>query len=131
MILYYGYNGNGHNLYAPGFVSNLDNREACPWSLGELERLLPKDEEQVQGVYVTRKKNGWTAVSFWDRTGDSRLGSKSVFVVNTDETAKEVLKLAKGNFPSIFARLQNNHIQLKDAETNQPVQTVEASVEET
>ena len=57
-----------------------------------------------EGVCVTTKKDGWTAVDFTDNSVDTRPGSHSCFLVAADLTTEQVLALAREQWPEVFSR---------------------------
>lgn len=56
------------------------------------------------GLIHTQTKDGWTVISFADRSVDSRLGSHSTFVVEGEFTVDELLTEARKQWPQIFSR---------------------------
>lgn len=58
---------------------------------------------RVWGVHVA-KKDGWTALAVQDNSVDTRPGSHSTFVCAADITGKELLALAKEQWPEVFGR---------------------------
>lgn len=63
-----------------------------------------KDIESNLGRLQEYSENGWTAIAFWDRSGDSRPGSNSVFFVHADVTMTELLAMARAQWPALFSR---------------------------
>lgn len=57
-----------------------------------------------QGLCVTTKKDGWTAVDFTDNSVDTRPGSHSCFLCHSDISTEEVLRLAREQWPEVFGR---------------------------
>ena len=47
----------------------------------------------------------WTAVSFWDFSGDERRNSNSAFVIQEPHTFEEMCSLAQEQYPRIWNRL--------------------------
>jgi hypothetical protein len=70
----------------------------------------PEVEAQLQGHALLHYKDGWTCISFWDRSGDTRPGSNSAFIANKGGMPPEpipfdeMLKLSYKHFPKIFQR---------------------------
>lgn len=56
------------------------------------------------GLIHTQTKDGWTAISFADRSVDSRYGSHSTFVVQGEVTVADLLAGAKEQWPQVFGR---------------------------
>lgn len=100
---YFGCNGQ------PGHYLHDENMRSCrmtdtPWGNQIDTGLLDKKSAQVQGHGVVAKKDGWTALSFWDRSGDGRSGSNSAFIVDSDKTFDEIIAIAAEKFPRVLAR---------------------------
>ena len=99
----------GHYLYRRG--GRHVDYTACPWGtnldtgllISRKDKYARPDTEPTEN-YTVARKDGWTAISFWDRSGDSRPGSNSAFLVAADVSDKELLALAKAQWPDIFSR---------------------------
>ncbi len=81
-------------------------REATPFGRYPDTTLCPEGP-QYQGQAVLHQKKGWTAIGFWDRTGDTRGNSNSNFMVEGTFTFDEMCALAKEAFPGIWKRIGN------------------------
>lgn len=57
-----------------------------------------------RGAAVLHQKEGWTAIGFWDCTGDSRSGSNSNFIVHGTYTFEEMCQLAAEAYPALWKR---------------------------
>ena len=55
----------------------------------------------------------WTALAFWDYSVDERPGSNSIFIFQGKFNFKDMIKIAKDNFPDIFRRFDFEIIQEK------------------
>lgn len=104
--------GVGHYFFAPGGRRAYAIVEEVPWGFQIDGAILnPKGAAnfgipaQPEGEYVVEQKDGWTALAFWDRSGDSRPGSHSTFVIDAEVTEEEALAAARASFPEVFARL--------------------------
>jgi hypothetical protein len=98
-----GYYAAGHYLYSKH--RRADARTDTPWGYKLDGGLLEGHGNKFQDdKYVVAKLDGWTAVSFWDNSGDSRGASNSAFVVHADITGEELLKLAREQWPEVFNR---------------------------
>lgn len=75
-----------------------------PWGNQIDTGLLDKKAPQRQGEGVLVQKDGWTALSFWDRSVDGRSGSNSAFILNGTATFDEMLALANDYFPKVVGR---------------------------
>jgi hypothetical protein len=106
-VFYFGCLDNGHHLYdADGEM--MYRQIETPW--GEHpDGVLCPDERlgQLQGKALLHQKDGWTAIGFWDRTGDSRPGSNSAFMVRGTFTFDEICRLAAAQFPTVWHRIGN------------------------
>lgn len=60
---------------------------------------------QVQGRAQLTHLEGWTAISYWDRTVDARPGSNSNFLVPAYADFDQMVELATRHFPTVLARL--------------------------
>lgn len=63
-----------------------------------------KEKEEPQGVCALHYKDGWTAISFWDRTGDSRGNSNSTFFIEGTYDFEAMKKMATEQYPEIISR---------------------------
>lgn len=118
----------GHDLYWRPFSSDYNLRKKIPWSLGVLDGgLAPtlnpwtkepyKRQECPQGVTSVTYKDGWTCLSFWDRTGDQRGASNSSFLINKPVDFKEGVELARASWPQLFKRFEEAVLELKEYES--------------
>ncbi len=105
----WGHREAGHYFYAPGGRSAREAEAVNPW--GHVDgKLAPREYEGrsapecPQGVAALHHKDGWTALAFWDRTGDSRGNSNSTFLFDATLTFEEALAAARENFPALFER---------------------------
>jgi hypothetical protein len=57
-----------------------------------------------EGQALIHRKNGWTALSFWDRSVDTRGGCNSTFFAKGTYTFAEMCELAQSVFPTIWNR---------------------------
>lgn len=115
-MYYFGVNDNkglGHYLWTQdakrvdiGGPIQIDrDKKAIPWVISELDGgLAPDDPSQQHGKALLHHKDGWTALAFWDRTGDRRSGSNSVFLEQGVLTFEEILKIAEKQFSEITKR---------------------------
>lgn len=63
-----------------------------------------RGEEAAQGVALLHYKDGWTALAFWDRSGDRRGNSSSTFLFDEELGFAAALARAKAEFPTLFER---------------------------
>ena len=66
--------------------------------------LLPQEGQQIEGETTHVVINGWTVISFWDRTVDSRGNSNSAFVIYGKFSFSEAVEISKQAFPEIWNR---------------------------
>ena len=93
----------GHYLYATTGAKIYKHK--LPWKYCSLDSTLcPTDPKQPEGLAWLHHKDGWTAISFWDRSGDSRRNSNSAFLTEGTYTFTEMLDISKIQFPDIWAR---------------------------
>jgi hypothetical protein len=92
----------GHGMYEPGYCST--RRFETPFGHTPDGTLCPEGR-QVQGLARLHQKDGWTAIGFWDRTGDSRGNSNSNFIVRGTYTFDEMCKLAQEQYPELWKRI--------------------------
>lgn len=88
-----------------------ENGEEVPWRRATL--LQPWAERidgglcpgsVVNGVARFTQEHGWSALSWWDNSIDSRPGSHSTFIVQGVHTAAVILRMARERFPWVFSR---------------------------
>ena len=58
----------------------------------------------IPGRACFLQRGGYSLVCWWDRSGDTRPGSNSAFIVEGDHSADEVLRLGVKFFPRIAPR---------------------------
>lgn len=116
----------GHYYYLPG-RQKPTGPLFPPWGAygedidGKLQpRIGLTSKEAPQGVAKLHKqkaKDGvtWTALCFWDCTGDERRGSNSNFVARGDFSFEEMIALARDNFPEVMKRLDDAGIEIRKA----------------
>lgn len=69
---------------------------------------------QREGVAALEHVNGWTVLAFWDRSGDKRGSSNSVFLAEGKLTFEEMVARAQEEFPEVWERFTFN-VQLAEA----------------
>jgi hypothetical protein len=93
----------GHYWYAP---DGEQDHPTTPFGRYPDGTLCPDEKRgQVQGLVKLHQKDGWTAIGFWDRTGDSRGNSNSNFMVQGTYTFEEMCKLAAEAYPALWKRI--------------------------
>jgi len=113
-VLYYGQWGQpGHYLLDEygRTVRMAVQKSLLPWTEGQYYSLPPGFRrsgydiiEAPQGHASLHRKGGWTALAFWDRSGDHRGNSMSCFFVRGEHTFDEVVQITKERLPSLWKR---------------------------
>lgn len=116
VMLYFGPWGNvGHYFYSEEGRRIYDYPHPdVPWKQvdGALCPNCAPDEAwkrtgpEVVGDAILHHKDGWTALSFWDRTVDTRPGSNSNYFAKGEFTFEEMVELAKRRFPDRWSRMK-------------------------
>ncbi len=120
-VYYFGrWGGPGHYLWSPsGRSSGHEVERRIPWPCAEFDGRLAGDpvledprqrghwatEHQPEGHARLHHRGGWTALSFWDRSGDQRHGSSSTLVARGEFTAAEMAALFERAFPAVWRRI--------------------------
>jgi hypothetical protein len=113
---YFGYHHHsGHTFRGVGnrFVDHTEIR-LLPWQAADIDgNLQPgstprgnwrSPEVQPEGVALIHHKDGWTALSFWDRSGDGRSNSNTTFIAHGDHDFDAMVAIVKEHFPAIWQR---------------------------
>lgn len=95
-------NAKGHYFKGLHGEKEPDIAELVPWGYG-VDRSQPSE---IQGLCAVDYRDGWTLLSFADRTVDHRGGSHSSFVFEAELTAADALALAREQFPWVFDRIR-------------------------
>ncbi len=120
----------GHFLWdksLSGRSLSSEKEPSLPWNpdRGEVDGVLQHHSDEckkraycgcgssTEGKALVHHKNGWTALSFWDRSVDSRGGCNSTFFAQGDFTFDDMVQLAKVNFPSIWNRYKFSVVEVK------------------
>jgi len=100
----------GHGMYCSS-NTQADEDFRCnftfenPWSIKIDGALCPKTTEH-EGAAKISYKDGWTALSFWDRSVDYRYGSNSNFLIEGNFNFENMIKLSKIFFQEIMNRFK-------------------------
>ena len=75
--------------------------------------------------------NGFTIVSFWDRSSDKRFGSNSSFIEFGHYQFNEMIALARIAFPKLFARFdfEIRRLDVVDEKENAKKRSVDEDME--
>lgn len=103
----------GHHIRREGDQpTSLEERRAVsnftrtnPWGHGIDTALCPRDT-QAEGAAAIHYRDGWTALSFWDYTVDSRPGSHSTYLAQGDFTFEQMVEMAKQRFAERWRKMK-------------------------
>lgn len=98
----------GHSLWTPDLhrIDPLRWPGDFPWQVQDLDGgMQPTGDYQLLGVARLHHKADWTAVSFWDRSGDARFNSNGSFVAKGTHNFAEMMALAVEHFSVIVDRV--------------------------
>lgn len=102
-VLYFGFVANfGHDLRSKR--RRVDIYKDTPWGARLDGGLLECVPDNPNGKWHEFQKDGWSAVAFWDRSGDKRGASNTAFIVHDEMDGKSILELAAVQWPEVFAR---------------------------
>lgn len=73
--------------------------------------LAPKPKDKL-GIAALHHENGWTALAFWDRSGDSRGNSNSVFIAEGEHSFAAMKQIAAEHFPRLWERCKGDALVL-------------------
>lgn len=114
IVLYFGCLGHpGHYLHGPrGSTSqelaNYAHEKKLPWTAPQLDSEFLEEtiegQYQPEGIATTVWRADWSALAFWDRSGDHRHNSRSVFLVHGQWGFEDLVRFAREAFPEIWAR---------------------------
>ncbi len=120
---YFGcFENKGHYFFNEKMNKYFELDSGFPFNTGEIDTFFLKDilfKEhgksilEKQGESIITHKHGWTVLSFWDRSVDSRYGSNSNFFIKGIFTFDEMLEQCKSTFPKIFSRFKFDVVEYK------------------
>lgn|ERR1039458_2446622 len=121
-MFYFGpWESAGHFLVLEGGRSVRDDeRESFPWnenspSNGIDCQLQPgcewkngfwKHGAEVEGQALLHHRNGWTALSFWDRSVDTRGACNSTYFAEGTFSFDEIVAMARSRFPERWNKMR-------------------------
>ena len=73
------------------------------WNSTRQERGYDRRDE-AEGRAFRTCREGYTAIAFWDRTGDKRGASNTVFIAYGELTFSQLVRAAKHAWPEVWAR---------------------------
>lgn len=104
----------GHHFHGENGYLHHSAFDCCPWqpfsgTSGIDCQLQPgcyidryghwkRTDKQIEGEALIHHKNGWTALSFWDRSVDKRGGCNSTYFAEGTFTFDEMVEMAKARF---------------------------------
>jgi len=74
-----------------------------PWGCHVDGQLCSKNT--TEGLALIYHKGGWTAMSFWDYTIDTRPGSHSTYLAEGTFTFEEMVEMAKSRFAERWSKM--------------------------
>ena len=77
-----------------------------PWGLSVDGGLCPTVNQQKEGIALLHHREGWTALSFWDRTIDDRTGSSSTYLAEGEFTFEQMVEMAKSRFAQRWNKMK-------------------------
>jgi len=109
----------GHYLFKENGCSTHREEDLLPWAHqidGCLQpgcRKNPRNNQwthervadEVEGEALLHHKDGWTALSFWDRSVDTRFGCNSTYFAEGTFTFDEMVEMAKTRFSERWAKM--------------------------
>ena len=78
------------------------------------ERYDQRQRDETEGRALLTHGGGWTAVAFWDRSGDRRGASNTTFIVRGTLTFEQVIRVARHRWPSIWSRFTFEVVQVDE-----------------
>lgn len=107
----------GHYLHVPSGQAIHSTPNDFPFQRYQLldGSLLPVSKEQTEGLATFCHINGWSVISFWDRSGDGRTGSSSTFLTRGKLDFQAACDRAKEMFPSVWQRFKFEVRERSDA----------------
>lgn len=115
-VVYFGcWKDKGHYVRALSGISRYSKEEYAftdtnPWKY-EIDSGLCPTGQEIEGVCAIHHKDGWTALSYWDRSIDNRGKSNSNFFAEGIFTFNEMIEIAKKYAPTVINRLKSPLIE--------------------
>ncbi len=92
-----------HYLYLSRGDRTLPDKET-PWGFEMDAGLTPKGPREQQGHVLITHKEGWTAMSWWDRTVDTRPGCNSAVLAEGEHDFQQMKSLLKEHWQEVHDR---------------------------
>jgi hypothetical protein len=116
-MFYFGpWNGKGgHRLRdEQGFMVLQQHRVGVPWNDWHIDgKLQPDLAMQPEGKAAMHWKDGWTALSFWDRSIDGQMMSSSTYLAQGTFTFEEMVELARTRFAERWNKMKFQVVEAK------------------
>jgi len=94
----YGHTGDKLAREAAAALGVADLDTTLCWNAGSRQR------DEIEGRALLTQRGGWTALAFWDHSGDTRPGSNTAFLVRGALTFDQMVRVARHRWPKIWAR---------------------------
>lgn len=100
----------GHHLCDENGYSAWKSESIIPWTVGELDGGLQPHKPNCkkgnycgctsgpEGVALIHHKDGWTALSFWDRSVDERGACNSTYIAEGTHSFADMVEMASRRF---------------------------------
>ena len=118
-MFYFGcMNEPGHFFFSEHGSTYNREEEILPWKDFEVDGKLQPHRKgctrqsycgcgsMPEGQALVHHKNGWTALSFWDRSIDGRPGCNSTYFAHGEFTFEDMVNLARTHFPDRWALMK-------------------------
>lgn len=115
-MLYFGpWDRAGHFFFTEEGRCAWEDERVSPWTAGDIDGGLQpgcvkgdpyRHRTEVEGEALLHHKDGWTAISFWDRSVDTRGACNSTFIAKGVFTFDEMVSLAKARFATRWGRMK-------------------------
>jgi hypothetical protein len=101
----------GHSFFGEGGTRPLQyEAEHMPWGKRWLWKidggLIPNKDYSDEGKAHVTHGNGWTALSFWDMSVDTRPASHSTYIAEGDFTFEQMVEMASRRFAVRWNRMK-------------------------
>lgn len=83
--------------------------------------LAPKGIDEREGVAALHHLDGWTVISFWDRSVDKRGACNSAFLVLGEMGFEDAVRVAREFWPDVWARFTFTVELLPSSDGSSPV----------
>jgi hypothetical protein len=97
----------GHYFFSPrGRSATFSERERIPWNDCDIDGKLQPLNTRQQGAALLHHRDGWTALSFWDSSVDTRPGCNSTYLARGTWSFDEMATIAKQHFAWRWSRMR-------------------------